>query len=39
MILSLYEVNLFGVNFADGAHVLPETFGLFVLILAAPHLP
>src|ERR1700710_1300899 len=34
VILSLYEVNIFGVNFADSAHVLPETFGLFVLILA-----
>src|ERR1700710_2481421 len=34
VILSLYEVNIFGVNFADSLHVLPETFGLFVLILA-----
>jgi amino acid transporter len=33
VVLSLYEVNLLGVNFADGAHVLTETFGLFVLIL------
>jgi amino acid transporter len=33
VILSLYEVNLLGVNFADSAHVLTETFGLFVLIL------
>ena len=33
VVLSLYEVNLLGVNFGDGAHVLTETFGLFVLIL------
>jgi amino acid transporter len=33
VVLSLYEVNLLGVNFADGAHVLTETFGLFVIIL------
>lgn len=33
VVLSLYEVNLLGVNFADSAHVLTETFGLFVLIL------
>src|SRR4051795_4381741 len=31
--LSLYEVNVLGVNFADDAHVLPETFLLFVIIL------
>jgi amino acid transporter len=33
VVLSLYEVNLLGVNFGDDAHVLQETFGLFVLIL------
>ncbi len=33
VVLSLYEVNLLGVNFADSAHVLTETFGLFVIIL------
>jgi amino acid transporter len=33
VILSLYEVDVFGINFGDGAHVLTETFGLFVLIL------
>ncbi len=33
VVLSLYEVDLLGVNFGDGAHVLTETFGLFVLIL------
>src|SRR6201985_3253843 len=32
-VLSLYEVNLLGFTFSDGAHVLPETFGLFVIIL------
>jgi amino acid transporter len=31
--LSLYEVDVLGVNFADDAHVLPETFLLFVIIL------
>src|SRR4051812_44334524 len=31
--LSLYEVNVLGVNFADDAHVLPETFLMFVIIL------
>ncbi len=33
VILSLYEVNIFGINFADESHILTETFGLFVLIL------
>ncbi len=33
-LLSLYSVDIFGVNFADTQHVLGETFGLFVLILA-----
>jgi amino acid transporter len=31
--LGLYEVDVLGVNFADDAHVLPETFLLFVIIL------
>jgi amino acid transporter len=35
VILSLYEVNIFGVNFGDGSHVLQETFLLFFLILGA----
>jgi amino acid transporter len=35
VVLSLYEVNLLGVNFGDEANVLGETFGLFVLILLA----
>src|SRR6201989_2568460 len=34
VILSLYEVNVLGLNFGDEAHVLTETFVLFVLILA-----
>ena len=33
VVLGLYEVNLLGVNFGDGAHILQETFLLFVLIL------
>jgi amino acid transporter len=33
-LLSLYEVELLNVDFADSVNVLPETFGLFVLILA-----
>jgi amino acid transporter len=33
VVLSLYEVNLLGVNFGDELHVLAETFLLFVLIL------
>jgi Amino acid transporters len=33
VIFGLYEVNIFGINFADSAHVLGETFFLFVLIL------
>ena len=33
VILGLYEVNILGINFADEAHVLTETFALFVLIL------
>ncbi len=34
VIFSLYEVNIFGVNFADESHVLLETFVLFLIILA-----
>ncbi|HMS63179.1 MAG TPA: amino acid permease [Solirubrobacteraceae bacterium] len=32
-LLSLYEANIFGMNFADDAHILAETFVLFALIL------
>jgi amino acid transporter len=32
-LLGLYNVDIFGVNFADTKHVLAEQFGLFVLIL------
>jgi amino acid transporter len=31
--LSLYELDIFGVNFADGKHILGETWLLFFLIL------
>jgi amino acid transporter len=33
VILGLYEVNIFGINFADESHVLTETFVLFLIIL------
>jgi amino acid transporter len=33
VILGLYEVNIFGINFADTSHVLQETFFLFIVIL------
>ena len=33
-LLGLYGVNIFGVNFGDDAHVLSETFLLFLIILA-----
>ncbi|MDX6623860.1 MAG: hypothetical protein QOE75_1792, partial [Solirubrobacterales bacterium] len=33
VVLGLYEVDILGVNFADSAHVLQETFLLFALIL------
>jgi amino acid transporter len=33
VILGLYEVNIFGINFADEAHVLQEVFLLFMIIL------
>jgi amino acid transporter len=31
--LALYEVDIFGINFADGKHILSETWLLFFLIL------
>src|SRR5262249_7066904 len=34
VILGLYEVNVFGINFGDSAHILEEIFLLFVLILS-----
>jgi amino acid transporter len=34
LLLGLYEVDIFGVNFADDLHILPETFVLFLIILA-----
>jgi amino acid transporter len=34
IVLSLYKLDLGVMNFGDTAHVLPETFVLFVLILA-----
>jgi len=33
-ILGLYNVNVLGVNFGDSAHLLQETFLLFVILLA-----
>src|SRR4051794_12670756 len=33
-LLALYGVDVLGVNFGDDAHILSETFGLFVIILA-----
>ena len=33
-LLALYGLNVFGVNFGDDAHVLSETFLLFLIILA-----
>jgi amino acid transporter len=33
-LLGLYGLNVVGVNFGDGAHVLSETFLLFLIILA-----
>jgi amino acid transporter len=32
-VFSLYKVNIFGMNFADSKHVLPEIFLVFVVIL------
>jgi amino acid transporter len=34
-LLGLYEVDVFGINFADGKHVLSETWLLFFIILTA----
>ena len=33
MLLGAYKVNIFGMNFADSAHILGETFVLFMIIL------
>ena len=33
LLLGLYEVDIFGVNFADDVHILGETFLLFLIIL------
>jgi amino acid transporter len=33
-LLGLYGLNIFGVNFGDGAHVISETFLLYLIILA-----
>jgi amino acid transporter len=33
VVLGLYEVNIFGINFGDEAHILQEVFLLFALIL------
>src|SRR4029079_11322933 len=33
ILLGLYSVNVFGMNFADTKHVLGETFVLFMVIL------
>src|SRR5437773_5989942 len=33
-LLSLYGVNVIGINFADTSHILSETFLLFLIILA-----
>ena len=33
-LLAIYGVDIFGVNFADSAHVISETFLLFLIILA-----
>src|SRR4051794_7608751 len=32
-LFALYEVNIFGMNFADSQHILTETFLIFVVIL------
>src|SRR3954465_10839751 len=31
--LGLYGVDIFGVNFGDSAHVISETFGLYLVVL------
>ncbi|MFL5891743.1 MAG: amino acid permease [Solirubrobacterales bacterium] len=33
-LLALYGVDVLGINFGDDVHILSETFGLFVIILA-----
>jgi amino acid transporter len=33
VVLGLYEVNIFGINFGDESHILSEVFLLFALIL------
>ena len=33
LLLSLYSVNIFGMDFADTSHILSETFVLFLIIL------
>ena len=33
--LALYSVDIFGINFADSAHILGETWLLFFLIMRA----
>src|SRR3954466_5912815 len=33
-LLGLYGLNIFGVNFGDSAHIISETFLLFLIILA-----
>lgn len=33
VVLGLYEVDVFGVNFADSEHILGETFVLFAILL------
>src|SRR4051794_19976219 len=33
-VLAIYNVDIFGINFADDVHILSETFLLFLLILA-----
>jgi amino acid transporter len=32
-LLGLYSVDVFGINYGDSTHILPETFLLFVIIL------
>src|SRR3954471_720241 len=34
-VLSIYGVDVLGMNFGDDVHILPETFVLFLIILAA----
>ncbi len=33
-LLGIYGVDIFGVNFADGVHIISETFLLFLIIMA-----